>query len=99
MNWLKKNFNKWNDISKCPKCGSTDSESCHEDYLDGYGSPLMEYDVRCCNCGLILNHYAYGYMELPETKTGYIKWIWFGQSKNFRYYWVMIKDCFRVLFL
>lgn len=44
---------------KCT-CGCKELESCNEDYLDGLGSVLLEYDYRCKKCGKILNHWAYG---------------------------------------
>lgn len=69
-------FNTWNDYSKCPKCKSKNQEDINVDRLDGYGSTILEYDIVCTDCGQYLNHYAYGYLDYPETKTGYIKWLW-----------------------
>ena len=48
---------------KCT-CGSKDLEDCNEDYLDGLGSVVLEYDCRCKKCGKILNHWAYGQWQI-----------------------------------
>lgn len=82
---------------KCPKCKSIEQDEINFDNLDGYGSTILEYDVVCANCGEYLNHYAYGYMEIPETKTEYIKWLWRGCPNNIKYYYKNIMETIKVL--
>lgn len=49
---------------KCIHCDSTDLEEFNEYYIDGYGSTLAEYSVRCKKCGKTVGHWAYGYWDI-----------------------------------
>ena len=49
---------------KCIHCDSTELEEFNEYYLDGYGSPLMEYSVRCKKCGKTVGHWCCGYWDI-----------------------------------
>ena len=49
---------------KCIHCDSTDLEEFNEYYIDGYGSTLAEYSVRCKKCGRTVGHWAYGYWDI-----------------------------------
>ena len=49
---------------KCIHCDSTELEEFNEYYIDGYGSTLAEYSVRCKKCGKTVGHWAYGYWEV-----------------------------------
>jgi C4-type Zn-finger protein len=80
INKLKYIFNKWNNLEKCPWCKTTKTKEINIDRLDGYGSTVLEYDIVCANCGHHINHWAYGYIQEPETKTEYIK-----RYCNFKY--------------
>lgn len=42
---------------KCIHCDSTDLEEFNEYYLDGYGSTLIEYSVRCKKCDKTAGHW------------------------------------------
>lgn len=79
-NKLKNIFYKWNNIIKCSKCKSTEQKETNIDRLDGWGSIILEYDIVCADCGHYLNHYAYGYLEVPETRIEYVKWLWCQES-------------------
>lgn len=60
----------------CLNCWSRDPPvQCKEDYLEHYGS-LLEFELRCSNCGAFINHWAYGYFEHPETWTGLFRYQW-----------------------
>jgi|688.fasta_scaffold127756_8 hypothetical protein len=98
---LKYIFQKYNNISKCPKCKNTKQVENNFDLLDGFGSTVLEYDIICDNCGHYLNHYAYGFMEYLETKTGYIKWcfLYGGKPVGVKGYWEAIKESFSILWL
>ena len=41
---------------KCIHCNSTELEEFNEYYIDGYGSTLAEYSVRCKKCGRTVGH-------------------------------------------
>lgn len=45
---------------KCIHCDSTELEEFNEYHLDGYGSTLMEYSVRCKKCGKTVGHWFVG---------------------------------------
>lgn len=49
---------------KCIHCDSTELEEFNEYHIDGYGSTLAEYSVRCKKCGKTVGHWAYGYWEI-----------------------------------
>lgn len=49
---------------KCIHCDSTDLEEFDEYYIDGYGSTLAEYSVRCKKCGRTVGHWGYGYWDI-----------------------------------
>ena len=49
---------------KCIHCNSTELEEFNEYYLDGYGSTLMEYSVRCKKCGKTVGHWSCGYWDI-----------------------------------
>ena len=49
---------------KCIHCDSTDLEEFNEYYIDGYGSTLAEYSVRCKKCGRTVGHWSYGYWDI-----------------------------------
>lgn len=92
-------FNTWNDYSKCPKCKSKKQKDINVDRLDGYGSTILEYDVVCADCGQFLNHYAYGYFEVPDTKIDYIKWIWCcGKPSGIKCYCKTIFETIKIIF-
>jgi predicted nucleic-acid-binding Zn-ribbon protein len=98
-NKLLKLFNKWNDYSKCPKCKSRNQKETNIDRLDGYGSTILESDIVCAECGQYINHYAYGHLEYPETKTEYLKWLWYcGKPSGIKCYIRTIAETLRVIF-
>jgi hypothetical protein len=96
MNKFKYIFNKWNNLEKCPKCKSTKTTDKNIDRLDGYGSTVLEYDLVCAKCGHYINHWAYGYMQEPETKIAYLKWIKDCYTEN---WFSRIKEIWMVLWL
>lgn len=49
---------------KCIHCDSTELEEFNEYHIDGYGSTLAEYSVRCKKCGRTVGHWAYGYWDI-----------------------------------
>lgn len=49
---------------KCIHCDSTELEEFNEYHIDGYGSTLAEYSVRCKKCGKTVGHWAYGYWDI-----------------------------------
>ena len=49
---------------KCIHCNSTELEEFNEYYIDGYGSTLAEYSVRCKKCGKTVGHWGYGYWDI-----------------------------------
>ena len=49
---------------KCIHCDSTELEEFDEYHIDGYGSTLAEYSVRCKKCGRTVGHWAYGYWDI-----------------------------------
>ena len=63
---LKKLFNKWNRFDKCHVCGCKETIIEREFYVGDH--VLGEYDINCKECGATLNHYAYGYMQFPESR-------------------------------
>ncbi|HBY21233.1 MAG TPA: hypothetical protein DEG71_09570 [Clostridiales bacterium] len=96
---LKYIFYKWNNFNWCPNCKSKELEEKNHDYLDGYGSPCLEYDVVCSNCGCIINHYAYGYMQEPETRVDYIKWLWcYGLPIGIKGHLKLIIETLKIIF-
>ncbi len=44
----------------CPRCGSKEEYSKHEDCI---ANTLCEYDVTCKFCDYTFDYYAYGYFE------------------------------------
>ena len=49
---------------KCIHCDSIELEEFNEYHIDGYGSTLAEYSVRCKKCGRTVGHWAYGYWDI-----------------------------------
>lgn len=49
---------------KCIHCNSTELEEFNEYHIDGYGSTLAEYSVRCKKCGKTVGHWGYGYWNI-----------------------------------
>lgn len=49
---------------RCIHCDSTELEEFNEYHIDGYGSTLAEYSVRCKKCGRTVGHWAYGYWDI-----------------------------------
>ena len=49
---------------RCIHCDSTELEEFDEYYIDGYGSTLAEYSVRCKKCGKTVGHWGYGYWDI-----------------------------------
>jgi hypothetical protein len=62
-------FHEWNR-KECPDCGCKDTYEVIEDYINVM-TPEITY--CCTNCKQIVNYWAYGIMEYPETKTGETK--------------------------
>lgn len=69
LNW----FRSLNYI-KC-ECGCSTTVSANEILLDTYG-PVCEYELRCTNCDKMVNYWAYGYLQYPETYTDLIAYKW-----------------------
>lgn len=49
---------------KCIYCDSTELEDFNECYIDGYGSTLTEYSVRCKECGKTVSTWCCGYWDI-----------------------------------
>ena len=49
---------------KCIYCNSEELEDFDEYYLDGYGSHLLEYSVRCKKCGKTAGIWSYGSWQI-----------------------------------
>jgi transposase-like protein len=75
MSKFKNLFYKWNNLEKCPKCKSTKTITTNTYYEEHW---QVEYDIVCENCNSKINHFAYGYLDEPNTKLEYIKWLWDG---------------------
>ena len=97
MKIFKQLFNKQNDYSYCPYCKSKDIEGDNYDYIEHI---ICEYDLVCKNCGKVINSYAYGHMMYPETKIGYIKYLWLydGKPHNIKDFLSCVKECMKVIF-
>lgn len=52
-------------------CGSKDDHWNVKDSIEGI---VCEAEVVCDNCGKVVNYWAYGNLESPETYTELIKW-------------------------
>ena len=57
------------------ECGCKSRVSANEVLLDTYG-PICEYELRCTNCNKIVNYWAYGSLQYPETYTEQISYHW-----------------------
>ena len=96
MEAIKTLFRKWNNITKCPNCKSKEQKEVNFDKLDGIIT--LEYDVVCGSCGNHLNHYAFGSLEYPETKTEYLGYIWkYMRPSNLIQVLHAIKDSIEIL--
>lgn len=52
------------------ECGCKDDHWNVKDQIEGI---VCEAEVVCDNCGKIVNYWAYGNLEFPETYTGILK--------------------------
>jgi len=73
-------FNRWNALDKCHICGCKSTE-IEREYTCG-DNVVCEYDVCCSDCGTVLNHWAYGYMQYPETRIESLRELWYFPFTN-----------------
>ena len=53
------------------KCGCRETKVGREFRIDNLG-PVCEYELKCAQCGHIVNYWAYGYFQAPNTWSEYI---------------------------
>jgi hypothetical protein len=53
---IKRLFNKWNTINRCPKCGC---RLTIEHPLDYINYMVCESEIRCVNCNELLDFWAW----------------------------------------